>query len=255
MKKEEERWTRKELKKYLPEFTDLYSNRPISDNAGGMKSHHMFPAWFIVKKLQPKFLIESGVWKGLGTWFFRKASPQTKIISIDPEPSFRVHTDTEVDYKIEDFLDIDWSSIVGEDVLVFFDDHQNCMPRIKRCKELGFNKVIFEDNYPSNQGDCYTPKKILSQNDYIIDNAGNRILKANVPEDYEFFTKSVEVYQEMPPIFKSTHTRWGDVWSGDNYNTPEPLLSKDDILEYKTFHEERKDYTWICYMELKSKDV
>lgn len=241
-----------DMVKYLDEFKELYESRPILDNDGGMKSPHMFPAWFIIKMIKPKFLIESGVWKGLGTWFFQKASPDTKIFSIDPEPRFRLHTNDNAEYQTEDFLDTDWlSKLIPSETLVFFDDHQNCLPRLKKCKELGFKKVIVEDNYPSNQGDCYTPKKILSQEDYVIDAAGNRTMHDSKLEDYEFMMKNLKVYQEMNPIFKGDVTRWGDAWEGNVYRTPKPLLSEDNVLEYQTFFYEKLDYTWICYMELK----
>lgn len=245
------KWTREELLECLDEFKELYERRPIPDNTGGMKSGHMFPAWFLVKKLKPKFLIESGVWKGQGTYFFQQASPDTKIISIDPEPKYRVYTGEDVEYLTTDFLQVDWlSKLNPAETLVFFDDHQNFLPRLKKCVELGFKNVIFEDNYPISQGDCYTPKKILSQKDYVIDSAGDRRMFPHVPEDYEFFTSKVAVYQEMPPLFKPPYTRWGDLWEGEDYQTAESLLSQDNILEYQTFHQESKDYTWICYMEL-----
>ena len=246
------KWKTKDLFNHLDEFKELYNNRPIPENDGGMKSGHMFPAWYIVKKLKPKFLIESGVWKGLGTWFFHMASPDTKIFSIEPEPRYIVLRGDDVDYQTEDFLDIDWTSKLDpSETLVFFDDHQNCLPRIKKCEELGFKKIIVEDNYPVNQGDCYTPKKILSKRDYIIDEAGNRTSHKCKPEDYRYLIKALDLYQEMPPIFKSPTTRWGDEWSGQDYITPEPLLTEFNILEYQTFFAEKLDYTWICYMELK----
>ena len=57
------------------------------------------------------------------------------------------------------------------------------------------------------------------------------------------------VYQEMPPIFKAETTRWDDAWD-DKYPTPDPLLLTGDKDEYPLFFEEKKDYTWICYIEL-----
>ena len=247
-----QKWKTSDMLNYLDEFKELYNIRPIPNNHGGMKSAHMFPAWYIVKKLKPKFLIESGVWKGLGTWFFQMASLDTKIIAIDPEPKYRVHDSYVVDYQTEDFLDTDWKSKVKpSETLVFFDDHQNCLPRLKRCKELGFKKIIVEDNYPVTQGDCYTPKKILSQRDYVIDAARNRTNHSHQPEDYKFLMDNLTVYQEMPPLFKDDVTRWGDPWEGKNYETPKALLTEHNILEYQTFFNEKQDYTWICYLELK----
>jgi hypothetical protein len=239
---------RKKMMELIDEFHELYQTRPIKDNNGGMKSGHMFPAWFVVKTLQPKYIIESGVWKGLGTWFFEKASPNSKIFSIDPNPNFRVYTSQNVEYRTTDFTLQTWNEIEKEETLVFLDDHQNSLQRIKFAKQMGFKKIMVEDNYPYNQGDCYTPKKILSQKKYVIDNAGNRNWFDNVPEDYEYFTLNVSKYQEFPPLFKDNTTRWGDEWNEENYPTHEPLLS--DQEKYSDFYNERKDFTWICYLEL-----
>lgn len=57
--------TNEEIRNSIPEFLTLYEKRPMKDNAGGMSSPHMFATWFMLKKLQPKYVIESGVWRGL----------------------------------------------------------------------------------------------------------------------------------------------------------------------------------------------
>ena len=245
-----EKWGRKDLLDAIEEFSELYESRPIKDNNGGMKSAHMFPAWFIVQQMKPKYLIESGVWKGLGTWFFEKASPKTKIISIDPQPRFRVYTSPNSTYQTEDFLKTDWSHLPKDDTLIFFDDHQNFFERLKHAYSIGFKKIITEDNYPYQQGDCYTPKKILSNRNYVIDNAGSRTWYDKNDDDLTYFEDNISVYQEMPPLFKGETTRWGDDW-GDEYPTPEQLLTKNDEIKYPVFYEEKKDYTWICYIEMK----
>jgi hypothetical protein len=241
--------TNDEMLEKLNEFAELYSWRPIKDNDGGMKSAHMFPSWFIIQRLKPVTIIESGVWKGLGTWFFRNACPSARIISIDPEPKFREHTDPTATYQTEDFLTTDWSNIEKDSTLVFFDDHQNCMPRLKKCLDIGFNRVIIEDNYPYQQGDCYSPKKILADKNFVIDAYGFRRWYNKNPQDLQFLEDHVSTYQEMPPIFTDEETRWGDVWD-DSYPTPNPLLSYDSRDKYPLFYKERFDYTWICYLEL-----
>jgi hypothetical protein len=244
------KWDRVDMLKHLDEFKTLYESRPIKDNNGGMKSGHMFSAWYVVKKLKPKYLIESGVWKGLGTWFFEQASPDTKIISIDPSPHFRVYTSPKVTYQTLDFLKTDWDHIPKEDTMIFFDDHQNFLERLKHAKSLGFKVFMTEDNYPYQLGDCYTPKKILSNTRYVIDLDGIKTWYDKNDSDLDYFKENVSVYQEMPPLFKSEITRWGDNWD-ENYPTPEPLLTINDNEKYPTFFEEKKDYTWICYIELK----
>lgn len=252
MKKFKNKWNREDMIPYLDEFNTLYNQRPIKQNDGGMKSPHMFPSWFIIKQLKPKFIIESGVWKGLGTWFFERASPESKIISIDPAPASRTgggYTSPTVTYKTQDFLLTDWSNLPKEDTFLFFDDHQNFMERLKHAHKLGFKKIMTEDNYPYQQGDCYTPKKILANCKYVIDKHNNKTWFNPNDEDLDFFNKNVKIYQEMPPIFKDEITRWGDKWD-TNYPTPEPLLTNNDSNKYSLFFSEKKDYTWICYMEM-----
>ncbi len=241
-------WKKEEMKNYIDEFYNLYRERPIKDNDGGMKSPHMFPSWYIIKKMQPEFIIESGVWKGLGTWFFENASPTSQIISLDPNPQYRIYTSNKVKYSTQDFSKIDWSKYVDvSKTLVFFDDHQNSLDRIKQSLMFGFKKVIFEDNYPFDQGDCYSIKKILSGKDFCIDNAGVRnYYKANF-DDKMFLESVIDVYQEMPPLVKEEFTRWNNKW---DYETPDPIMTREELINYPDFTKEVLDYTWICYLEL-----
>lgn len=245
------KWDRKDIINSIPEFSELYARRPIDNNEGGMKSAHMLASWYIVKTMKPKYIIESGVWKGLGTWLFEKASPDTKIISIDPSPHFRVYTSPNATYQTKDFLDTDWSHLPKDDTLLFFDDHQNFLIRLKRAQELGFKHIIDEDNYPKQQGDCYSPKKILANDKWVIDSEGTKMWYNANPENLAWFNEATKIYQEMPPIYKSHTTRWGDEWTEENYPTPEALLTYEERNKYPTFFSEHLDYTWICYIELK----
>lgn len=64
----EQLWDYKDVRSLLDEFLELYDNRPIIDNRGGMLSTHLFWTWYILKKLSPENIIESGVFKGQSTW-------------------------------------------------------------------------------------------------------------------------------------------------------------------------------------------
>jgi len=245
-----QKWNPQDQLLYLDEFLELYNSRPIQDNTGGMKSAHMFNAWYIIKKLQPKYIIESGVWKGQGTWFFEKASPDSLLISIDPMPQFREITIPRAQYIAHDFTTIDWiQSIDTSQALVFFDDHQSCIERVKHCLNLKFIYIMFEDNYPWDQGDCYSPKKILSKKPYIIDKNNNRAIFEHNLNGYDLLNNNINIYQEMPPIFNDSKTRWNCDWI-TKYSTPQPLLSYNDKSKYELFYQERLDYTWICYIQL-----
>ena len=67
-----------------------------------MKSPHLYPCFIILKTIKPKYLVESGVFKGQGTWFFQQflKKNNTKIISMDINPQLRELTIPSVNIHI-----------------------------------------------------------------------------------------------------------------------------------------------------------
>jgi hypothetical protein len=259
-------WTREEMKKMIPEFLELYKQKPVNDNQGGMKTPHMFATWFMLKKLNPKYVIESGVWKGQGTWLIEKALPSANIYSIDPDLSMREYKSDKVNYFDTDFFAIDWSIIPDKkDALLFFDDHQNALERIRQGKEIGFRNFIFEDNYPAAQGDCYSLKKAFQHSGFtpqkqrrslkmMIHQLLNPVRSGRVEPnttDSGYLKEVLNIYYEFPPVFKKSMTRWGDDWDEHQYPTPPPLFDKVEQEYLKIFEDEAVYYTWICYAALK----
>ena len=55
----------------------------------------------------------------------------------------------------------------------------------------------------------------------------------------------------MPPVFKLARTRWGTPWDS-RYPTPDPLLTAMAHPWQEIFLDDADDYTWLCYVRLKS---
>lgn len=240
-------WDFKDVNNLIDEFMELYEERPIISNRGGMLSTHLFWAWYVVKKLNPKNIIESGVFKGQGTWIFRQACSESNIFSIDPVLEKREYIDKDVTYFTEDFGLIDWSKYLDpKDTFIFFDDHQDAYIRLQQMKWMGFSQAMFEDNYPEKQGDCYSLKKIFAENGF----KGRNVIPPNTTH-VNYVKRNVETYTTLLPLFKPEITRWGDEWDNINYPTEEAVLAKDKIEKYPIIKEEAGYYTWICYVKLK----
>jgi hypothetical protein len=258
-------WTRETIKNSIAEFMQIFPNRPIQDNEGGMKTPHLFATWFITKQIQPKFIIESGVWKGQGTWFMEQAAPNAQFICIDPvldRISYKVANGI---YQTKDFSKSDWSKVDKNNTLLFFDDHQNSFERLKTAQNFGFKHLLFEDNYPASQGDCYTLKKALMHAGYQgeVPTISGRLQKLQAifsppkaeiilpnADDATYLKKNCKIYYEFPPIFKTAMTRWNDEWVDYKYPTPLPLLTEITENYQQIFKEEAKFYTWFCYVQL-----
>ena len=276
-------WTRDDLRESLDDFETLYERRPIRDNSGGMKAPHMFAVWFMTRALAPRTIVESGIWKGQSTWLLENSCPGASIISIDLNLSAREYVSRRVTYSDRDFSEHNWSGITPDDALVFFDDHQNAYTRLQQCWWFGFRHVIFEDNYPPSQGDCYSLKKAFSGAGFQPE-LGDRTQvgvrpsqrlrtkiaalcgltrtprtpqdsRLRVPpnhHDAHFLRERLQTYYEFPPVFQMDKTRWGDRWDQERYPTPAPLLQLSETDAHRAFREEAVFYTWICYARLKN---
>ena len=268
-------WTREDLINKLDDFVDIFKQRPIKNNLGGMKSTHMFYVWFILQYLKPAVIIESGVLNGQGTWLFEKTCPDADLYCIDPDLSHLVYKSKKARYYEDDFSQINWKDLPKDETLLFFDDHQNAYERIKTSYWFGFSNLIFEDNYPANQGDFYTLKhafmntgfvkykRPIKPQDYIkwrLRKTINYMFKMRSAlftdinpnkVDEQYLIDRLAIYYEFPPIFKSKSTKWGDAWEEELYPTSEPLLSSMENHHRQIYMDDINDYNWLCYVKLK----
>ena len=259
----------------LDEFASIYDERPIKDNEGGMQAPHLFATWFMAKTLAPEFVIESGVWKGQGTWILEQACPDASIHSLDLNLLKREYVSGKVTYHEKDLAEIDWTVVDPSKTLVFLDDHQNACSRLQLCKWYGFRDLIFEDNYQPGEGDFYSLKMILAGSGWGragVPGSGQqyRSLSAKIgrkvrsllrqlgatnsaaipqfsrssvpPNDFDakFMRNNVEVYAEFPPVFAK-----------EGFSAPEPLLDGSSRSRHRIFADQADSYTGICYVRLK----
>jgi len=262
-------WHNNEIVEELILFKDFYKNRPIKNNIHGMMLPHMFATYFILKKLKPKFVIESGVYKGQSTWLIENTLPECEILSIDIDLSQREYISKKAEYSNLDFKFHDFSKIPDE-TIVFFDDHVNHLERIQQSKFFNIKNIILEDNYSANKGDFYTIKhsyqnagfnhkytaaskikttylffiymlkKIFFKNYYFpVNNITSRIRdhKFNL-NDFKNIENNIDVYFEFPPIINS-----------ESY-TKDPILKSLNI-DFGDAKYELKSYNYITYIKLK----
>jgi len=139
-------WSDSDILSELDNFTVLYEKRPIKNNKGGMLFQQMFSFFFLLKKLKPQLIVESGVYKGQSTWLIENTLPNSEIISLDIDLNQREFISKKAIYSSKDFRFHDFSNI-PENTLVFFDDHVNHIERIIESKFFNIKHIVLEDNY------------------------------------------------------------------------------------------------------------
>ncbi len=160
------KWNSNEIIEEIKNFLEIYENRPIKNNKNGMRFPHMFATYFILKKIKPSFVVESGVFKGQSTWLIENTLPNADILSIDIDLNQREYVSKKVTYSDIDFKYQNFSKIPS-DALVFFDDHVNHYERLMQSKFFNIKNIILEDNYPVKEGDFYSLKHSYNNDGFI----------------------------------------------------------------------------------------
>ncbi|KAJ6700791.1 hypothetical protein OIU74_012188 [Salix koriyanagi] len=236
-------WTSKDLIKGLEEFVPIYETRPIKNNMYGMGFDHSFGLWFIARWLKPDLMIESGAFKGHSTWVLRQAMPDMPIISLSPRHPEKylkkgpAYVDGNCTYFAgKDFVDfgsIDWKSVMKKHgitdlsrVLIFFDDHQNELKRVKQALNAGFRHLICDQFYIRGGGhSCFRDS----------DEARIRSKRKL------FWEKAVAIDELCGPI----EAWWGvGGWMRDDFNHSNKPISYAEHFQNSRFIESILDVYW-----------
>ena len=229
------------VRETVEHFYALYQLMPFSDNAYGMQSSHLFLFWTALNQMKPKTVLESGVYKGLGTWWIEQACPDAEIYCIDIDYSNVEYKSSRAVYLTEDFASHTWEEVPRDTTLIFFDDHQNALLRLMQMRWMGFRHAIFDDNYAPYTGDCYSCKKMLAE-------TGNQwswdIVEPNRIDGF-FLRQNIECYQQFPPVFCCEKTRFGFPWS------EQALLEQADTPAQELLLRDASAYTYMCSVRLR----
>ncbi|ONK79264.1 uncharacterized protein A4U43_C01F4610 [Asparagus officinalis] len=254
-------WTSKDLLKGLEEFVPIYETRPIKNNMYGMGFDHSFGLWFMMRWLKPELMIESGAFKGHSTWVLRQAMPETRIISITPRHPEKylkkgpAYVDGNCTYFAgKDFVDfgsMDWKSVLKKHgisdlsrVVIFFDDHQNELKRLKQALKAGFQHLIFEDNYDTGTGDHYSLRQICDQ--FYIRGGGHSCFRDS--DEARIRMKREKFYEKAVDIEDLCGK--GESWWGvrgymrDDFNHSNKPISYSEHFQNSRFVESVLDVYW-----------
>ncbi len=229
----------------LDDFLEIYSRRPIRDNSGGMKSVGMFAVYSLLQKINPLHVIESGIWKGQSTWLIEQALPQCSIVSLDPNLGLREYLSPRAVYSPRDFLSLDAAElgIAAGPTLVFFDDHQDALPRLIHCAEIGIRDVIFDDNYPEYCGQRHRTVSALLHEKKLDGSPRFPAEKAEL----ETLLERCEVF---PPLFD-----FDEPITGEKTRIGIPSLLGEYIPQrhgrWEHYWKEMSSYRWTTFVRLR----
>lgn len=166
VKKKDFKINKKKAIRLYKQFIKLYQKRPVQNNKGGMSKIHLFNLYMTIKILNPQIIVESGVFKGLSSWFIlQAASKSTKIICFDVDLSQLEYKSKKIKYIDGDIDNYDFYNLPTNSLLIL-DDHQNQIARLKQIILYGFKFVFFDDNSEDDLHDFNTINHTLNKKNF-----------------------------------------------------------------------------------------
>ena len=228
----------------LEDFCTNIWDTGFSANNGGMGAPDLFSLYYVLNKIRPKIVIESGVWNGVSTKLIRKVLPDSTILCLDPRKipeTGYIDTNKNTVYytgdQFKDFKELDLSSYDPNEILVFFDCHQNACLRLQQCLEKHITHVFLNDNYPAECGSHFTIEHLMK---------GDTRLHSITDVNKQRLLDSIQVYKIFPNIYP------GPIRTGEGLFGCESYFDEDND-KFPIFKIERMRYRWNTYVQLVQK--
>jgi len=125
-------------------FHAMNLNRAFSVG-GTTHGHGKLWLFLLARTLQPKTVVESGVYYGSSLFTLRTAVPQAKMFAFDIGFAKLISRLEGIDYREHDWGTDDVRA-EGLSDLCFFDDHINNCMRVRQAYERGFRHVVMDDS-------------------------------------------------------------------------------------------------------------
>lgn len=133
------------LYKYIKEFIRLYPLNPAKEGKGATPYNTLLWLFMISRVLQPKIIIESGVYIGRSLWILRQSVPDARLIAFDVNLKHLKFGDKTIEFNEMDWSECDLTAESPTD-FCYFDDHINNCLRIRQAYERGFQHLVFDDS-------------------------------------------------------------------------------------------------------------
>lgn len=216
------------LIKEIKKFEVIFRKSHINDLRGGISYNQALIIFLIIKITNPKFIIESGVWKGFGTYIIDKArEKKSQLYCFDINLKNLIYKSNKANYFEKDIENIKFSFDPSR-TLVIFDDHVSHIDRVKYINKKKIKFSIFDDDYSiyNFHGDGWPALPTLNmifnkeKVNKIINNISWILNENNAKFQYKQkinFNNKIYKYSSFPNLYNLT---------GYQDNSPTSLLIK-----------------------------
>jgi hypothetical protein len=135
-----------DLTSALRPFYQQFLDSPFRGQGGGSRFNNLAWLYLIAKAMKPRFVIDSGTFRGASAWAFSLAG--VKVYSFDIDLSRLAYRTNSVVYTESDWTAFDWDGFDFSNSLIYFDDHLDQVRRLIEASQRGIPLAIFDDDFP-----------------------------------------------------------------------------------------------------------
>ena len=137
------------LREDICEYDAIFRSWPNKDLRGGMGYNNGLLLFCFTRSVQPDFVVESGVYRGMSTYLLDAATREsTALACFDLQPQMKLFQSSKATYYDKDISDIDLE-YTGATTLAFFDDHQPQYDRLVYASQNQIGYLAFDDDVPA----------------------------------------------------------------------------------------------------------
>jgi hypothetical protein len=130
----------------LRPFYEQFLDSPFREKGGGSRFNNLAWLYLIAKAMKPRFVVDSGTFRGASAWAFSIAG--VKVYSFDIDLSQLAYRAKSATYTQCDWTAFDWSGVDFSDAFIYFDDHLDQVRRLIEASQRAIPLAIFDDDFP-----------------------------------------------------------------------------------------------------------
>jgi hypothetical protein len=125
-----------------------YMKTPFRQPGGGSRFNNLLWLSILARAFNPAVIVDSGTFRGASAWALKFGAPNAEVWSFDIDMS-RIELRTPgVEYREQDWTTFDFGGRLGQQTLVYFDDHLDQVRRLMEAHERNVGLTIFDDDFP-----------------------------------------------------------------------------------------------------------
>ncbi|MGB6687382.1 MAG: hypothetical protein WBE76_06025 [Terracidiphilus sp.] len=137
-----------DIEAMVRDFFFAYMKTPFREQPEGSRFNNCLWLSILARAFDPSVVVDSGTFEGASAWALSFGALNAEVWSFDIDLSALRWRAPRVQYRQQDWTEVEFGARSGQRTLVYFDDHVDQARRLLEAQERGFGMAVFDDDFP-----------------------------------------------------------------------------------------------------------